>query len=706
MRPFSSRAVFSMLAPVGLLASQLCLFYPLELYLKNVEEVTVNLRPFCLSLLPGFLLVTIALCLPYAIQVQKFRQCYKYFLSVLAVLAWINANFLFGDYGPLDGRGLDIERYSLLSATQLVVCLVVFGLVFASKRVRGILDRAVLVVLCILIVSLAVNMVTFVQAGGAENQTVSSQDFHQSLLEFSPEKNIIHIVLDEFQSDIMEEILDHDASWEKELDGFYFFENTAAVYPTTVMAIPNLLSGKVYKNEIDKDLYLDEVFVKNGYFQSLDQQGYRRDFHLAVSIYCGKKRLQNCTPIFDDTSIVRYKLLDIALYKTVPDLIKPYIYNDERWLLRSIFSRNKGLAYHGGKGLFLWRKYINEINIDAVQPTYKFFHSAITHSPMVLSENCEIQSAGGATLSNIKQQSICGLRQVKAFLQRLRELDIYESSYIVVSSDHGSNYVAAGFEVRFEGRDIEPVHYSRSRALLMIKPVASSGGLVRTRRPASLQDIPQTVLANNNLLPIAEGVDVFSLSERQSRKRQFIYYDWVQRNWSMSTLPPLKIYEIDGPIGDPNSWPNSTDQILRRKIRCGERVNFGVDLSTDVLSSVGLSKVEPWGRWSNRSKVIVKFKLGDTPCENRVLKLTARAFVTEANPIVKARVLLNDEQIGTMTFRTPSDQLFTFTLGNLLRENAVNALFFDIDGVISPAELGISSDTRQLGIGFVELSLE
>lgn len=182
----------------------------------------------------------------------------------------------------------------------------------------------------------------------------------------------------------MEEILVYNADWEQVFDSAYFLENTAGVYPTTVMAIPNMLSGKVYKNEIDKDLTIDNVFANKDFLESMDENGYRRDFH-TIDTYCGKKRLQNCTPHFrGGSSILSYELIDIALFKSAPDLVKPYTFNDERWLLRSVFCEKKYLAHHSGNGYLLWQKYIDEINADSTEPTCKFFHSGITHSPMVL----------------------------------------------------------------------------------------------------------------------------------------------------------------------------------------------------------------------------------------------------------------------------------------------------------------------------------
>lgn len=707
MRQFSHGAILSFLIPVFLLAGQLFLFYPLELYLQNLEEVGVSLGSFFLGLLPAFLLAFIFLCLPCLLPKPGFRQFYRYFLSVSAVLVWINATFLFGDYGPLDGRGLVIEPYTWLSFLQVAVWIFVIGTVFISKKARDMLGGVLLVILCILLLGLVVNMVRFAQAGGFEKKVIASRSFHQSLLEFSPQKNIIHIILDEFQADIMDEILDQDASWEQELDGFYLFENTAAVYPTTVMAVPNMLSGKVYKNEVDKDLYIDDVFANNGFFESLDEGGYRLDFH-TIHVYCSEKRLQNCTPHFGgNASILNYEFIDIALFKSVPDIVKPYVFNDERWLLRAIFSQKKYLAHHSGIGYLLWQKFIGEITIDSAEPTYKFFHSGITHSPMVLDENCEMQMASGEiTLDNIKQQSICALRQISEFLQRLRALNLYENTFIVISSDHGSNYVAQDFDERFEGRDIEPIHYARSRALLMIKPIASTGDLIRTSRPVSLQDIPQTILASNNLSVIEDGVDVFSISEEQARTREYMYYDWVPGGWAMATLPTLKVYKINGPIDDPNSWPKATDPKIPRQLQCGEIVKFGLESSADVVSTTGLSIVEPWGRWSIRPKAEVKFSRGDTPCESQVLSFVARAFIGKANSRVVASVLLNDELIGTISFREASDQLFTFRVPRLLKANAVNVLRFEIEGSVSPRELGISNDARPLGIGLVELSIE
>ncbi len=545
---------YSLLAPAFLLASQLFFISPIELYLKNSEEVTVGLAELCLSLLPVFLVGWIILCLPYALPVAKFRQGYKYVISVLAILIWINATFLFGEYGELDGRGLNIEQFSLLSLMQLTVCCLIAATVIMSKKARDLLGNMVTVILCILSLTLVFNIGKYVEAGGLDKKLVSQPSFHKSLLEFSPEKNIIHIILDEFQTDIMVEILDEDAPWEKAFRGFHFFENTASVYPTTIMAVPSMLSGRVYRNEMDKELFLDEVFEKNEFLQSLEDHNYRRDFH-TVYVYCGKNRLLNCSPHFSGAvGTLKYELIDIALFKSVPDLIKPYIYNDERWLMRSHFSEDKYLKTPGGIAYLLWRKYISEINNESEQPTYKFFHSGITHSPMVLDEDCKIHDARPATLEDFKQQGICALRQVVGFLQRLKELGVYENSFIIISSDHGSSYVAEGFGEKFKGRGINVQHYARSRALLMIKPTGSKEGFVRTRRPASLLDIPNTILENNNIGSIDGGVNVFTLSEDAERKRQYIYYDWAHEYWGKPTLPPLKIYEIDGPIDDPDSW--------------------------------------------------------------------------------------------------------------------------------------------------------
>ena len=515
----------------------------------------------------------------------------------------------------------------------------------------------------------------------------------------------------------MAAILDEDGAWEKAFRGFYFFDNTASVYPTTVMALPSMLSGKVYKNEIDKEVYLNEVFHNNEFVQSLEANNYQSDFP-TLNVYCGGARLKNCAPIFTGAAdALKYEFIDLALFKSVPDIIKPYVHNDERWLIRSRFSKSQYSASQNGNAYLLWRKYIDEINNSASRPSYKFFHSLITHSPMMFEADCSLyESSKGYSLDDRRQQGICGLRQVMDFLERLRELGVYENSFIILSSDHGSTFIPPETGKKPVAGEISPQHYALSRALLMIKPMDSNEGFVRTRRPASLLDIPNTILENNNIGSIDGGVNIFSLSEDAERKRQYIYYDWLHEYWGKSTLPPLEIYEINGPIDDPNSWSLDHGRVGRattitRELKCGEQLKFNQDLDEDFVSTVGLSSVESWGRWSDRSKVFIRFRHGDVLCENQGLNIRARAFVIKENPHVSARVLLNGQDVGVMSFHESErgrnrDQPFAFGVNGALKKKAVNELQMEIDGANSPALLGFNADGRIIGLALEELWMD
>jgi hypothetical protein len=115
-----------------------------------------------------------------------------------------------------------------------------------------------------------------------------------------------------------------------------------------------------------------------------------------------------------------------------------------------------------------------------------------------------------------------------------------------------------------------------------------------------------------------------------------------------------------------------------------------------VSRSWGLSYSEPWGAWSSGKIVTLEFAI---PLPNRLaVHLVAQAF----GPVV------GKEFIGRV-----GDHEIKFTLGASAEERVLEfgnpkklrIIEFEIPSPASPKNLGLGSDDRTLGIGFIELRI-
>ena len=78
---------------------------------------------------------------------------------------------------------------------------------------------------------------------------------------FSSQKNVIHLIMDAFQSDLFEEMIDQDPDYyAKSLEGFTFFKETTGAFATTFVSVPAFLSGQIYENNgLMKDFVKESI---------------------------------------------------------------------------------------------------------------------------------------------------------------------------------------------------------------------------------------------------------------------------------------------------------------------------------------------------------------------------------------------------------------------------------------------------------------
>jgi len=535
---------------------------PLNIYIYNSEEFSSSPSELIgvLLLITGvfFFLLLALLHLPP----RRFSKIFFRIIAIGVLGAWIFSTFLYGEYGRLDGTPLTIDRWSLFALAQAAIFL---GLILLAVNVGvGVFFRLVGLIFLITLLTTAIEFSSLEIKGKKNTPT----DFPPSLTQFSAEKNVLHVVLDELGSDLFLATLESDEGLKNAFDGFTYFANTLSVYPSTEMSIAALMTGAVYRNNEPKTEFFNGLRRKNSGVAQLEAFGYEFDSHTL----CRLGTLSRCSPANSRilkkniADIEALKLLDISIFKSVPDFFKPNIYNNERWFFLSMHTRNSYLKSYAGIAHLLFEKYLREITVDVdSRPRYKFFHSMVTHTPADLDASCKIlEHSEQNRLTGIEFVK-CGLSHFVTLLEALKRLGIYDQTMIVLSSDHGDHWQGHQFDIKaFEDRGITRRMLTRSSATLAIKPFGSRGPIVVSEAPVSLRDIPATILAAHGLEPESESIagvrDVFSVSEEESREREFLYYKWEHKYWSASTLPPIITFAVNGHLKNPEAWQTLSER--------------------------------------------------------------------------------------------------------------------------------------------------
>ena len=154
-------------------------------------------------------------------------------------------------------------------------------------------------------------------------------------------------------------------------------------------------------------------------------------------------------------------------------------------------------------------------------------------------------------------QSKCTLDTLTTLMQKLKSLGIYDSSLIIIHSDHGG-WVPnrrKGNPIKLSTGMAAPL-WVRSLAspLLSVKLPESTGPLKISNVQASLLDLPDTISDVMGFGATFGHASVLKLSVNEDRKRRFYFYIWQSdREWNMSHTRPIQAYDIYGSHYE-NEW--------------------------------------------------------------------------------------------------------------------------------------------------------
>jgi hypothetical protein len=127
----------------------------------------------------------------------------------------------------------------------------------------------------------------------------------------------------------------------------------------------------------------------------------------------------------------------------------------------------------------------------------------------------------------------------------------------------------------------------------------------------------------------------------------------------------------------------------------GTTVNFNTQEATPFLW-YGWSGIEPFSRWSDKGRAALVFSLSET--RDLLLRIRMSPFIVPGKvEAQRVKMEINGQALQTLTLTEIDAKVYQLIIpGAVLREK--NVLIFELPDAESPAYLGISNETRLLGI--------
>ena len=545
------------------------LFGPLNVYQGNITEFSVSLiTTLSFFLIPALILVFVS-CGVGLLLPEKLYSYYVSMLFMFGVMIWLQGNVLVWDYGLLDGQGIDWTKNGWRGWVDgsFWVSLFIMAIVF-YRQIGKIAPLASTVMILLQLGSSVFMGIQNPQVWLDQKKTSVAMSPPEEIFEFSSQKNVIHIILDAFQSDIFQEIIDDQTDYYyNELQGFTFFKEITGSFPTTRVSIPAIFSGQVYHNDIPMPDFIETVMSGKTISNVLYDHGYEVDF-----VSCSEAgkgfRLSNEYGIPVPYGATRHYyekinsalMADLVLFRSAPHFFKKHIYNNQKWLIQPLLAGETPYFYFAHRAFL--QDLIDNCSIARKKPVYKFMHLLTTHYPILVDENCRF---AGKVLPSTRENTIiqqrCALNHMLEFFNELKRKGIYESSLIILQADHGAGRMVEMINMDKHKND-EYINNKKQFAgivgsalpLMAVKLSRGKGKLRISSAQVALTDLPATISSVLNLEENFGGRSMFEVDPHLTRERRFYFYKWLNKGWQDDYFTRLDEFIIKGSVFDRSSW--------------------------------------------------------------------------------------------------------------------------------------------------------
>ena len=505
----------------------ICIYAPLDLYLNNKNEFWFNTGILVPQLIRMMCMIAPCVLLIYLIIRLISRKAYYISLvvSVIAFLcSYIQGNFRIKNLPPMDGSPVDWSKYTAENIITLAIWIAVGALViWIYRKVKDKGFKGVAEVFSVLMtVILSITLVTTVI--GSRSVIKKSLFVSTKYGEFTASKNdnLYILVLDALDAYTYDEVAADHPEYKEWFEDFTYYPNTVSVFPFTTRSIPQMLTGKIFENEVDFTEYSTKALDNAEFFDHLEDRGYRIGIYETELSYNGNKlsRFENFRT--DDVELNMAakntfikEQMKLVLFKYLPYFLKPYTHCNTNSFISMILPQP-----------FLTENYdfYNDIHNTETEYTdennFRFIHVEGAHVPFRYDKDMNwIPEEDGSYYKNIE----ASMTLAHAYLQKLKDAGVYDNSAIIIMADHGS-------------RILEDDELYKFNPIFMVKGFGEKHAYTTDLAPLSYEDL---IECYERLMDHKPASECFDWKEGDQRVRRLIWSAWLQEDHMIE-------YTLDG----------------------------------------------------------------------------------------------------------------------------------------------------------------
>lgn len=530
---------------VALACGLVFLFKPAQMFEANAAFIYFGFAQIALVLVPLFAVAFGVFAWLAWRAGEHAQRALAAMIGGVTLAAWINASFVPSPGGALDGRALLLpydEQGVLLNL------LLWAGLVASAAAGAWWFPRLTRRFLLALFAVLA-GQAAWIAAIDAHPWRAPGAN--QRLATLSSEKNVLVVLLDAFQSDFFAEMLEREPQLAQAFEGFTYFPHAVGPAPTTYLALPTIHSGTPYREGDGlRDTYRRSV-VERSFMAQLAGNGYEAMLVNPTLNYCP------AGVVCDHEGVLvhgRWKslveaaafLVDLAVFRIVPDVLKPSVYAEGSWFATRMLGERRGAFWFDvATSNRVLELFASSMHTGSPRPVARFLHLFSTHSPASVDADCrEVKNLPWVRQTAIAQDR-CALTGLSAMLRRLQTLGIYDRTAIAILADHGAGLPRDASVGWIWGAHASP--------LLLVKRFGARGALARSTRVVGLGDVAASICAWTKDCRMESGSDL-ARDSREAPRYPFFVYHWRHEYWLAASVPILARYEVRGPPHEMASW--------------------------------------------------------------------------------------------------------------------------------------------------------
>ena len=668
------------------LALTLGFFVPVNLYILNSSEFSFELS----SVVLYFILVTfVAFIILAGISLflrrmgwSKAATLYGILLAGLMIGFFLQSYVINADYGVLDGRAIDWSKFRTVAIVNTAIWTACIIVPFALWKWRG--DAVCKVAKSMAVLLFAAQCVqtgyytTTIHVGEKPTHYLSEK----GLFNLSENRNIIVFILDTFQTSYFEELLEKDQNLKFVFKDFVFFPDMVGAYPTTLGALPQILTGKWYKNEVTYNEYIKQGWTDNKLYNKLMSKNF--DCYIYTSskyVYCDNFYIKNINKgrhVVKSLTKFIHDYYMVSSFKFMPHTLKRFFWIYTGEINSNIYIQNK-------EGVSRWTMeddvgFVQKIRkaefVTSKKNKFLVYHMMGAHPPYTM--NSKMENVKNSTKH---EQALGALNIVASYIDKLKEKNVYDNSAIFIMADHGREFPYL--------------------PLFMTKPVGRKNNVLKiSNQQMSYEYIHDYFLYFSKLS---------SRMSSTGKERKFLHYTWDTKN--IYSLPKLSEYSVNGHAYDNQSW-SLTGKVY---MPYGQKLDNDYSLGTSILFDAkgadqnvqykrgGWSGQENNHTWTEGYSAELLFSIDNGKNRNLELEIVVSPFIKKDLSAQEVNVFANNVCVASWSIRKKG--IFVARIPASIMQTNMLDIRFEISHPSSPKENGLNEDFRKLGIAVTKLCI-